>query len=83
MALMVDRAISYVPDYVANAGGIINVSAEYLGETVEQVEARVRQIPRRARDILARAVAEGRSAALVADDMAVDILKKKGYGPGS
>jgi leucine dehydrogenase len=40
---LADRNILYAPDYVVNAGGIINVAAEYLGwsaaEALERVEA--------------------------------------------
>ena len=41
------RGITYAPDYVVNAGGIINVSCEYLGRPVSEAEARVRAIPDR------------------------------------
>ena len=44
---LVERGIAYGPDYVVNAGGIVNVSAEYLGESADLVEARVRAIPKR------------------------------------
>ncbi|MXO60364.1 amino acid dehydrogenase [Altererythrobacter salegens] len=40
---LADRSVLYAPDYVVNAGGIINVAAEYLGWTTTEVELRVRQ----------------------------------------
>ncbi len=43
-ALLLERGIAYAPDYVVNAGGIINVSAEYLGEDEADVELRVAAI---------------------------------------
>src|SRR3546814_11872320 len=47
-----DRGIVYAPDYVINAGGIINVALEYLGQgSREEVESRIRQIPERLADI--------------------------------
>lgn len=46
-ARLLSRGVVYAPDYVVNAGGIINVSAEYLGESEAAVEARVRAIPER------------------------------------
>lgn len=64
------RSITYVPDYVANAGGIINVMAEYLGEPGDAVETRVREIGPRTKTILARAGAQQRPAHEVADEMA-------------
>jgi len=45
---------TYVPDYVANAGGIINVVAEHLGEPQSAVVSRVHQIPDRVRMLLER-----------------------------
>lgn len=69
-AMLVKRGIAYVPDYVANAGGIINVSAEYLEESAEQVEARVRQIAPRVVAILQEAADNGVSPAVVANQMA-------------
>jgi leucine dehydrogenase len=33
---LADRNILYAPDYLVNAGGIINVSAEYLGEALSE-----------------------------------------------
>ena len=68
--LMLERGIAYAPDYVVNAGGIISVSAEYLGEDRASVAARVDQIGPRVGEILDLARREGRSAAWVADEMA-------------
>lgn len=39
--ILADRDILYAPDYVVNAGGIINVCAEYFGWPVSEVEHRV------------------------------------------
>ncbi|MEQ8312027.1 MAG: Glu/Leu/Phe/Val dehydrogenase dimerization domain-containing protein [Sphingopyxis sp.] len=73
-AMLVERGIVYAPDYVVNAGGIINVSAEYLGETESDVEARVAEIGPRVGALLERAAREGRSPALVADEMAEEVI---------
>jgi leucine dehydrogenase len=56
-ARLVARGITYAPDYVVNAGGIISVSAEYLGESEAAVDARVRAIAPRVMDVLAQAKA--------------------------
>ena len=72
--LLRTRGIVYVPDYVANAGGIISVSAEYLGEDRASVAARVDQIGGRVAQILDQAKREERSPALVADEMAEAII---------
>lgn len=72
--LLMARGIAYVPDYVANAGGIISVSAEYLGEGRSDVEARVAEIAPRVAVILEQAAREQRSPADVADEMAENMI---------
>lgn len=72
--LLMARGIAYVPDYVANAGGIISVSAEYLDEDRSDVEARVTEIAPRVAAILETAARERRSPADVADQMAEDMI---------
>lgn len=72
--MMVKRGIAYVPDYVANAGGIISVSAEYLGENRAHVVARVAQIGPRVAALLEEAAGCRLSPALVADRMAERLI---------
>jgi len=66
--------IIYAPDYVVNAGGIINVAAEYLGETTDQVLQRIKHIPLRMVSILKQARTQRRATNLVADEMAQKII---------
>ncbi|WP_033073537.1 Leu/Phe/Val dehydrogenase [Sphingopyxis sp. MWB1] len=68
------RGITYIPDYVANAGGIISVAAEYLAEKPDHVAGRVDAIAPRVAALLDRAALEGRSPALVADEMAEEVI---------
>ena len=72
--LLLDRGVAYVPDYVANAGGIISVAAEYLGEDKAGVAARVDRIGERVHAILEQAQREHRPSAFVADEMAERII---------
>lgn len=66
-----DRGIIFAPDYVINAGGIINVGLEYLGQgSREEVEARIGQISERLVEIWTESQASGRPASVVADHMA-------------
>ncbi|MEZ5958147.1 MAG: Glu/Leu/Phe/Val dehydrogenase dimerization domain-containing protein [Hyphomonadaceae bacterium] len=65
--LLVERGITYAPDYVVNAGGIINVSAEYLGEAADVVEARVRAIAPRVLRVLDIAKSENITPQAAAD----------------
>ena len=70
-----DRAILYAPDYVINAGGIINVALEYLGQgDRDEVNGRIEQIPDRLRAIWTESAATGRPAADVADSMAQKLI---------
>ncbi|HUD30643.1 MAG TPA: Glu/Leu/Phe/Val dehydrogenase dimerization domain-containing protein [Novosphingobium sp.] len=72
--VLMARGIDYAPDYVVNAGGIINVAAEYLGESAEEVRGRVLQIGPRTREILETAKAENLPPPLVADRMAEGLM---------
>ncbi|ALJ13745.1 Glu/Leu/Phe/Val family dehydrogenase [Sphingopyxis macrogoltabida] len=70
-----DRGIVYAPDYVINAGGIINVALEYLGQgSREEVESRIAQIPGRLAEIWAESKASGTPASVVADRMAQKLI---------
>jgi leucine dehydrogenase len=71
---LLERGIVYAPDYVVNAGGIINVSAEYLGETTEQVRERVLAIAPRLREVLQQAEREGKPSNVVADSLARQLI---------
>ncbi len=70
-----DRGILYAPDYVVNAGGIINVMAEYLGDgDSDAVMARIEKIEDRVGDLLARAESEGVATNRMADQMAREAI---------
>lgn len=71
---LVDRGILYAPDYVVNAGGIINVSAEYLGETSDQVADRVGQIAGRLLDVFRRSTEEQVPPGIMADRLAQQLI---------
>ena len=65
------RGILYAPDYVINAGGIINVGSEILGNADEAgVNRMIEEIPGRLDSIWEESAATGRNPAAVADDMA-------------
>ncbi|GAA0304247.1 Glu/Leu/Phe/Val dehydrogenase [Sphingomonas oligophenolica] len=74
---LLGRGIVYAPDYVVNAGGIINVSAEYLGETTQQVSERVHQIAGRLSMVLREARSSGRPSNVVADELAQQIIAER------
>jgi leucine dehydrogenase len=69
------RGILYAPDYVINAGGIINVCTEYLGDgDAALVRQRIEGIPVRLQEIWAESAATGRNPAAVADAMAQRLI---------
>ncbi len=69
------RGILYAPDYVINAGGIINVSTEYLDDgDASLVRRRIEAIPGRLDVIWAESAATGRDPAAVADAMAQKLI---------
>ena len=66
-----ERGILYAPDYVINAGGIINVGLEYLGQGDEaEVKARIARIPARLAEVWDESARTGTPAAAVADAIA-------------
>jgi leucine dehydrogenase len=69
------RGILYAPDYVINAGGIINVSTEYLDDGgPDLVRSRIEGIPGRLEQIWAESADSGRDPASVADAMAQKLI---------
>ena len=69
------RGILYAPDYVINAGGIINVALEYIGQgDRDDVEARIRKIPERLNQVWDESAASGDPAARVADRIAQRLI---------
>ena len=74
-ARLMERGILYAPDYVINAGGIINVCTEFLGDGDESlVRERIAGIPDRLEQIWAESASSGRDPAAVADSMAQRLI---------
>jgi leucine dehydrogenase len=73
------RDIFYVPDYVANAGGIINVAAEYFGWPETEVWDRISAIPARVKSLHDVSLREGLAMNLVADRIARSRIAEKKY----
>lgn len=64
------RGILYAPDYVINAGGIINVLRHIDGAGDAEIDARIDQIPGRLMQIWDESADTGQTPAEVADQMA-------------
>ena len=57
-ARLADRGILYAPDFVVNAGGVINIAEERTGYDAERAAAAVRRVGDSTAEVLARAAAE-------------------------
>ena len=69
------RGILNAPDYVTNAGGIINVATEFLKDgDHDTVRRRIERIPGRLEQIWDESVSTGRNPATVADDIAKRLI---------
>jgi valine dehydrogenase (NAD+) len=67
---LADRGIVYAPDYLVNAGGVIQVADEFAGFNFDRAQARAAQIFATTKRILAMADEEGVPAAVAADRLA-------------
>jgi valine dehydrogenase (NAD+) len=67
---LADRGILYAPDYVVNAGGVIQVADEIEGFNFERAKLRATRIYDTTREILRLADAEGVPPAVAADRLA-------------
>lgn len=68
--LLQDRGILYAPDYIINAGGIINVLRHIDGVGDDAINARIDQIPARLEAVWQESAETGATPADVADRMA-------------
>jgi leucine dehydrogenase len=73
---LMQRGILYAPDYVVNAGGILNISVELSQKGYDEklAEERVRGIGRSLADVFAHAKSHGVPTARAADEVAQAIL---------
>lgn len=68
--LLTDRGITYAPDYVVNAGGVIQVADELHGFDLERASTRALGIFATTLDVLRRASTEGITPGQAADRLA-------------
>jgi valine dehydrogenase (NAD+) len=67
---LADRGIVYAPDYLVNAGGVIQVADEFAGFSFDRAQSRAAQIFDTTRKILTLADEEGVPPAVAADRLA-------------
>jgi valine dehydrogenase (NAD+) len=77
------RGIVYAPDYVVNAGGIINIAHEWHpdGYSVERAHAQAARIEETTRRVFALATEEGITTARAADELALRRIASEGGAP--
>jgi valine dehydrogenase (NAD+) len=68
--MLADLGIVYAPDYLVNAGGVIQVADELHGFSFDRAKARAEQILGTTRQILSMADADGVPPAVAADRLA-------------
>jgi glutamate dehydrogenase/leucine dehydrogenase len=73
--MLAEAGILYAPDYVINAGGLINVEDELHGYDSERAHAKAAAIGTRLKDVFARARAEGIPPAAAADRIASERIR--------
>ncbi len=78
--LLKDKGILYVPDYVINAGGIINVSLEIYPEPycAEEATRLVEKIYHTLMTVFENAAEQDKPTGMVADEMAREIIANAG-----
>lgn len=74
------RGVLYAPDFVANAGGIINIAEEFTGYDHDRALHRAEQIEETMQQVLERAAADGVAPQLAAEAIARERLEREGRG---
>ncbi len=74
--LLREKGVLYAPDYVINAGGIIDIYHQQGDSTAERLRLHIEQIGQTLKDIYARSEAESLPTNLVANLMAEETFKK-------
>lgn len=75
-ALLTQRGILYAPDYIVNAGGIINAASEFFGWDQAEVEARMNRIADRLAEVFALAETNGVPTNIAADQHARQVIAR-------
>jgi leucine dehydrogenase len=70
---MWERGILYVPDYLANAGGLIHLAVALEGGDAEETRRRLQVIPENLERVLALAKSEGTDPQSVAERLASEL----------
>jgi len=75
--LLLDRGVLYAPDYVINAGGIINIAFEN-DYSAEKATKKVEEIYDTLMDVFTKAEQQNKPTGFIADEMAREIIERGG-----
>jgi leucine dehydrogenase len=81
--LLHERGITYVPDYVANAGGVIQIHGQERGWDEDQTMNAVLAIGERVSDLLVEAAGQQITPQMLAERRAAAILGSTPAGEGT
>lgn len=70
------RGITWVPDYIANAGGVIQVGSELADASPDEVQKKVSGIGDTVTEVLTRAKAAGETTSAAADRVVAERLRR-------
>jgi glutamate dehydrogenase/leucine dehydrogenase len=71
------EGILFVPDFLANCGGIIHVGADVLGLDADAVRAKITAAMRRTRSLLREAATSGREPLALAKELVAEQLERQ------
>lgn len=73
---LLSRSITWVPDYIANAGGVIQVGSELASATPEQVREKISGISRTVAEVLTHSKEAGVTTSAAADAVVRERLRR-------
>lgn len=76
--MLAERGIVYAPDFLSNAGGLICLEGELLGQDDAQLKRNVMGIGRRIDEVFARARGKGITSTEAAEQFAIERLQSPG-----
>jgi leucine dehydrogenase len=74
---LAERGILYVPDYVANAGGVLSGASEFLGMEEEELRGRVEGIYDSCNRVFERAERDGVAPSVAAERLAREVIEAR------
>lgn len=72
--MLLDRGVTFVPDFISNAGGVILASMKLNGYDIASLQLRAQQIEQITLDVLEKSSLQQRSTLAIACEMADSIL---------